>query len=112
MKRCSKRRPAAAAFRRQPPAAQRMKIQSQKLRLLAVAASLATFTREQLAVEAWKRYPADFCLTGFPEHPDVTKVRQAMYGRRGLIAFGCLAPVSTNVYQITSRGRQACRAEP
>jgi hypothetical protein len=72
------------AFRRPPPAAQRMKMQSQKLRLLAVAASLATFTREQLAVEAWKRYPADFCLTGFPEYPDVTKVRQAMSAGKGL----------------------------
>lgn len=50
-----------------------------------------SFTPQELAVRAWKMFPALFGLPGFEElHPDSKKVEAVLYGTKGLVRQGCL----------------------
>lgn len=59
-----------------------------------LAALLATgwksFTKEDIAVEAWKAFPDVFCIAGYPQYPDTRKIAVLLYGLKGLIARGYL----------------------
>lgn len=53
-------------------------------KILAVMAELSRgenrpVTLERIAVAAFKRFPSDFCMSGYPEYPDIMKVSKRLY---------------------------------
>jgi hypothetical protein len=63
------------------------------------------FTAEDLVVEAFKRFPNDFSLKGYPEYPDNNSVLTMLMGKEArLIASGWLSKTGTKKYRITPKG--------
>lgn len=40
---------------------------------------IVSLSVERIAVAAFKRFPADFCMNGYPEYPDTMKVSRRLY---------------------------------
>lgn len=77
----------------------------QKLLLagLEVSKRSATFTAEDLVVEAWKRYPDTFGLSGYSErYPDSNRVLTKIMGTQGMRGKGWLRKVGEKQYRLTS----------
>ncbi|MGH6871258.1 MAG: hypothetical protein ACREHE_07115 [Rhizomicrobium sp.] len=75
------------------------------LAALEVRKRSATFTAENLVVEAWKQYPDTFGLSGYAsEHPDSNRVLTNIMGTKGMRGKGWLKKVGEKRYQLTSAG--------
>lgn len=55
-------------------------------------------TTEEIVVAAWMSHPEDFCLDGFPQYPDSSKVIFTLMGRKGLVGKGFLKRVGPGRY--------------
>jgi hypothetical protein len=63
----------------------------------------ATFTAEDLVVEAWRKYPDTFGLSGYSElYPDSNRVLTNIMGTKGMRGKGWLRKVGEKQYQLTS----------
>lgn len=85
-------------------------------KLLIAAGSLSargknTFTAEDLVVEAWRLFQADFSLKGYKDHPDSNLVLTQMMGKRApLIARGWVEKVGAKQYRLTVKGADDLQA--
>lgn len=80
---------------------------SEKLLLaaLAVRESHATFSAEDLVVEAWKMYPDTFGLSGYGnQYPDANRVLTNIMGTKGMRGKGWLRKVGEKQYRLSSAG--------
>jgi hypothetical protein len=79
-------------------------------KLLIAAGSLAakeraTFSAEDLVVEAWRLFPTDFSLKGYADHPDSNLVLTQVMGKRApLIVRGWVEKVGAKQYRLTAKG--------
>lgn len=76
-------------------------------KILLAAATLPAdgFTAEDLVVAAFKRFPKDFCLMGFPDYPDSNKIlTNIVTAGKGLQKKGWLMQIGTKRYQLTGEG--------
>lgn len=65
----------------------------------------ATFTAEDLIVEAWRRYPDTFGLSGYSDrYPDSNRVLTNIMGTKGMRGKGWLRKVGEKQYRLTSTG--------
>lgn len=65
----------------------------------------ATFTAEDLVVEAWKQFPDTFGLSGYSsDYPDSNRVLTNIMGTKGMRGKGWLKKVGEKRYQLTSAG--------
>lgn len=72
--------------------------------LAAAAAAFGTepFTREQLAIAAWRAEPALFGMRGYEtHHPDSHRVYSYLYGVRGVVQRGEVVPVGATMFQLS-----------
>ena len=77
------------------------------LKILEAAATLPdTFSREDLAVAAWRLYPERFGLQGYPDLPNCQQVYCKLYGLSGLIGRGLIEPVEGSMFRMTRAGRE------
>src|ERR1700733_5140009 len=79
----------------------------QKLLLAALEArkKSATFTAEDLIVQAWKLYPDTFGLSGYGDlYPDSNRVLTNIMGTKGMRGKGWLRKVGEKQYRLTSAG--------
>lgn len=68
------------------------------------------FPLEHLTVAAFTRSALQFCLSGFPEHPDHNKVKINVHGKKGLEKGDhVLEKVKPGIYRLTARGRNRAR---
>lgn len=73
------------------------------LAALEVRKRKATFTAEDLVVEAWKKYPDTFGLSGYADnYPDSNRVLTNIMGTKGMRGKGWLRKVGEKQYQLTS----------
>ena len=80
---------------------------SEKLLLaaLAVRETHATFSAEDLVVQAWKMYPDTFGLSGYAsQFPDSNRVLTNIMGTKGMRGKGWLRKVGQKQYRLTSTG--------
>ncbi|MCM3565347.1 hypothetical protein [Hydrogenophaga intermedia] len=80
---------------------------SEKLLLaaLAVRESHPTFSAEDLVVEAWKKYPDTFGLSGYAsQYPDSNRVLTNIMGTKGMRGKGWLRKVGEKQYRLSSTG--------
>lgn len=80
---------------------------SEKLLLaaLAVRESHATFSAEDLVVQAWKMFPDTFGLSGHAQlYPDSNRVFTNIMGTKGMRGKGWLRKVGEKQYRLTSTG--------
>jgi hypothetical protein len=79
-------------------------------KLLIAAARLdardqSEFTAEDLVVEAFKTFPNDFSLKGYPEYPDNNSVYTLLMGKSArLVASGWLEKTGAKKYRLTPKG--------
>jgi hypothetical protein len=79
-------------------------------KLLMAVGSLASqgksiFTAEDLVVEAWRLFQADFSLKGYAEYPDSNLVLTHIMGKRApLIARGWIEKIGAKQYRLTDKG--------
>ena len=79
-------------------------------KLLIAAGSIAAsgktvFSTEDLVVEAWRLFPADFSLKGYTDYPDSNLVLTQVMGKRApLIVRGWLEKVGAKQYRLTVKG--------
>jgi hypothetical protein len=79
-------------------------------KLLIAAGSIAAergaiFSAEDLAVEAWKLFQADFSLKGHLDHTDINSVLTQIMGKKApLIVRGWLEKVGAKQYRLTEKG--------
>jgi hypothetical protein len=65
----------------------------------------ATFTAEDLVVEAWRLYPDTFGLSGYSDkYPDSNRVLTNIMGTKGMRGKGWLRKVGEKQYRLTSAG--------
>jgi hypothetical protein len=65
----------------------------------------ATFTAEDLVVEAWRLYPDTFGLSGYADkYPDSNRVLTSIMGTKGMRGKGWLRKVGEKQYRLTSTG--------
>jgi hypothetical protein len=65
----------------------------------------ATFTAEDLVVEAWRLYPDTFGLSGYADKfPDSNRVLTNIMGTKGMRGKGWLRKVGEKQYRLTSAG--------
>lgn len=65
----------------------------------------ATFTAEDLVVEAWRLYPDTFGLSGYADkYPDSNRVLTNIMGTKGMRGKGWLRKVGEKQYRLTSAG--------
>jgi len=79
----------------------------QKLLLAALEArkKSATFTAEDLVVQAWKLYPDTFGLSGYgDQYPDSNRVLTNIMGTKGMRGKGWLRKVGEKQYRLSSAG--------
>ncbi len=79
----------------------------QKLLLAALEARKrsATFTAEDLVVEAWRLHPDTFGLSGYSDkYPDSNRVLTNIMGTKGMRGKGWLRKVGEKQYRLTSAG--------
>lgn len=62
------------------------------------------FSAEDLAVEAWKKYPDSFALEGYPEHPDSNRVYIEIMGNKPLRSRGWINKIGRKTYQLSEAG--------
>jgi hypothetical protein len=75
------------------------------LAALAVREVHATFSAEDLVVQAWKLYPDTFGLSGYSgQYPDSNRVLTNIMGTKGMRGKGWLRKVGEKQYQLTSTG--------
>lgn len=75
------------------------------LACLEVRKRTATFTAEDLVVEAWRLFPDTFGLSGYAtEHPDSNRVLTNIMGTKGMRGKGWLRKVGEKQYRLTSAG--------
>lgn len=83
---------------------------SRAQKLLIAAGSITArgaviFSAEDLAVEAWILFKADFSLKGHPNHTDINSVLTQIMGKKApLIVRGWLAKVGAKQYRLTEKG--------
>jgi hypothetical protein len=61
------------------------------------------FTLEDVAVIAWQVYPQDFCLRGYPQHPDIRRVSCIFSGPKGLVRQGWVRALGNGLYCLADR---------
>lgn len=67
--------------------------------------SSATFTAEDLVVEAWQLYPDTFGLAGYSKlYPDSNRILTNIMGTKGMRGKGWLRKVGEKQYRLTSKG--------
>ncbi len=72
---------------------------------LEVRKKSATFTAEDLIVQAWKLYPDTFGLSGYGNlYPDSNRVLTKIMGTEGMRGKGWLRKVGEKLYRLTSAG--------
>ena len=65
----------------------------------------ATFTAEDLIVQAWRLYPDTFGLSGYSDkYPDSNRVLTNIMGTKGMRGKGWLRKVGEKQYRLTSAG--------
>lgn len=65
----------------------------------------AEFTTEDITVEAFKAFPNDFCIKGYPEYPDNNSVLTLLMGKDArLVVTGWLEKTGTKKYRVTAKG--------
>jgi hypothetical protein len=69
-----------------------------------------TFTAEELAIEAWRKFPDSFSMEGHAEYPDSNRVYTKLMGKKGLVGRGWLVKVSEKRYQLSEAGRITAKA--
>jgi len=66
----------------------------------------APFTKEQLLVECWRRFPKRFSMDGYPQYPHSLKVWSKITGREPLRTMNLIVQVSESMYMVTPVGRR------
>jgi hypothetical protein len=69
-----------------------------------------SFTAEELAIAAWKKFPDSFGMEGHPKYPDSNRVYTKLMGKKGLVGRGWLVKVGGKRYQLTETGRVIVKA--
>jgi len=65
----------------------------------------AVFSAEDLVVEAFRIFPADFALKGYPEYPDNNSILTLLMGKDArLIVSGWVEKTGTKKYRLTTKG--------
>lgn len=83
---------------------------SQTEKVLAAAKTLPQpFSKSELVVAAWRRWPENFALSGFEQFPDSNKILSCLYGAKGLLALGRVRPDGTGMFttNATEEGEEA-----
>ena len=70
----------------------------------------ATFTAEDLAIAAWKKFPDSFAIEGYPQYLDSNRVYTKLMGKKGLVGRGWLVKVGEKRYQLSEAGRIMVKA--
>jgi len=69
-----------------------------------------TFTSEDLVVKAWRLYPTDFALNGYPEHPDSNAIFSKIMGKSSpLVAGGYLEKLGVQKFRATPKAFEKIR---
>lgn len=98
-----KKRPAPPA--EQPAAPEEPSLSNLRKLLHAAAELKAPFTKSDLVVRVWQKYPVSFGLAGHQDcYPDAHKVSTYLYGSHGLVLRGLLQPVDAGMYLVTGKG--------
>ena len=79
--------------------------------LLAECALPQPFSRQELVLAAWTRYPMTFGLKGHHEHPDSNAVLAKLWGQGNLLWRGWLEydRERVDLLRVTAAGRRAAR---
>ena len=65
----------------------------------------SAFSAEDLVVEAFKTFPGDFALKGYPDYPDNNSILTLLMGKDArLIVSGWLEKTGTKKYRLTTKG--------
>lgn len=82
--------------------------------LLRAAGSFADrFTKQELAVRAWKMAPRSFGLAGFEDrHPDANAVNAKLYGSAGIVGRGFVEACNGSTFRVTGEGRRTLAFGP
>jgi hypothetical protein len=76
--------------------------------LLALARAASWTVRkvayEDLVLQAWQDYPAEFSLRNHPEHPDASDIHKRIY--QGLKPAGSVLSMGNKIFRLTERGLQ------
>jgi len=79
--------------------------------LLALAHAAAWTTRrvpyEDLVLQAWRDFPAEFSLRNHPEHPDASDIHKRLY--QTLKPKGLVVSVGNKIFRLTERGVETAR---
>jgi hypothetical protein len=79
--------------------------------LLAMASASGWTTRkipyEDLVLEAWRQFPAEFSLRNHPEHPDASDIHKRLY--QTLKPKGFVVSLGNKVFRLTDGGLEAAR---
>ena len=74
-------------------------------------AGRSEFSTEDLVVEAFRAFPRDFCMKGYPEYPDNNAILVALMGKDArLIVSGWLEKTGTKMFRITPKGMSDAEA--
>jgi hypothetical protein len=69
-----------------------------------------SFTAEDLAIAAWKKFPDSFAMEGHSIYPDSNRVYTKLMGKRGLVGRGWLVKLGEKRYQLSEAGRILAKA--
>jgi hypothetical protein len=67
---------------------------------------MVSLSVERIAVAAFKRFPADFCMNGYPEYPDTIKVSKRLYTT---LKPAGLARSANGKFELTQLGIEAAK---
>lgn len=67
---------------------------------------MVSLSVERIAVAAFKRFPADFCMNGYPEYPDTIKVSKRLYTT---LKPAGLARSANGKFELTQLGLEAAK---
>lgn len=80
-------------------------------RILVAAAELAQpFSKADLAMRCWQRWPERFALKGHPSHVDTNAVWSKLWGAESLTARGWIRCETQGSYELTYSGYLHARA--
>lgn len=60
-----------------------------------------------IVVSAWKRFPEQYCLPGYPEYPDSSNVHKQLYG--SLKSAGYILAEGKKTFRLTEAGLAKAR---
>ena len=67
---------------------------------------MVSLSVERITVAAFKRFPADFCMNGYPEYPDTIKVSKRLYTT---LKPAGLARSANGKFELTQLGLEAAK---